>query len=221
MIESITLNSGLLSDLIKKPIITFKEGLNVIIGKNGCGKSLLLKTIADECYIDNYGASALTWKRDRYSRLSDTNLQWSGRDVFYLDNEYMQNFNNCVYHLNGFSLSNLEIHKMNLSAGQLNTYIQNELLTLKLDSFKETLHNYLSTNHNWELRKFVASKDFSGKATILLDELDSHLDLYQQKYFHTTFLPLLAMKFQVICVSHSVFALKHENIILLSEKIEY
>jgi len=66
------------------------------MGKNGCGKSLLLKTIADTCYIDNYGASALTWKRDRYSRLNDTTLQWSGRDVFYLDNEYIQNFHNCV-----------------------------------------------------------------------------------------------------------------------------
>ena len=42
MIESITLNSGLLSDLIKKPIIAFNDNLNVIIGKNGCGKSTLL-----------------------------------------------------------------------------------------------------------------------------------------------------------------------------------
>lgn len=95
------------------------------------------------------------------------------------------------------------------------------MLTLKLDNFKHKLENHLAEFHNWQLRDFVASKDFSGKATILLDELDSHLDLYQQKHFHTTFLPLLATKFQVICISHSVFALKHENIIWLSEKIEY
>jgi len=85
----------------------------------------------------------------------------------------------------------------------------------------QTLQNYLATNYNWQLRDFVASKDFSGKATILLDELDSHLDLEQQRYFHTVFLPLLATKFQVICISHSVFALKHKDIIWLSEKIEY
>lgn len=57
-----------------------------------------------------------------------------------------------------------------------------------------------------------------GKPTLLIDELDSGLDLINQ-YYYWKFLEDLSVKWQIIVVSHSIFAFKYNgNQLPLSKK---
>jgi len=64
-------------------------------------------------------------------------------------------------------------------------------------------------------------KGVCNKPTLILDEIDSQLDMTSQIRFHEEILPKLLKDFQVILVSHSIFATKHDNIIDLDGTLDF
>ena len=90
-----------------------------------------------------------------------------------------------------------------------------------------TIDNTWKKNQNYDSdfvtyikkRKEVWNGD-CNKPTLILDEIDSQLDMTNQIKFHEEILPKLLEKYQVILVSHSIFATKHENIIDLDGSLE-
>ena len=53
-----------------------------------------------------------------------------------------------------------------------------------------------------------------GKPTLLLDEVDKGLDFNNQFMLYTKILDILAEKYQIIAISHSIFSFqKHFNFI--------
>lgn len=249
MIKSIKIKTGLLSSLfhengvdMKNHKIKFNKDINFIVGKNGCGKSLLLNTISEYCLVDEVGASkysSLDYKRhctfnsdnrfkQRYTEdLSTIDLDWSGMQVFHLTSKYFTND-----HLNiGYEMGTgkrveelprfFKIWKQRLSTGQMNKLYQKAILDLDLKHCND-ICNRTESYEQFDWKRFidkVSNYDLPQKPILLLDEIDSHLDLYSQQKFINEYIPKLAEKFQVICISHSAYVLKSKNIIWLSDKI--
>ena len=57
---------------------------------------------------------------------------------------------------------------------------------------------------------WINTKPKDGKPTLLIDELDSGLDVLNQ-YYYWSYIQKLAESWQVIVVSHSIFAFKHKG----------
>lgn len=94
------------------------------------------------------------------------------------------------------------------SAGEKCIRLLNKLYDLH-DEYDEPLKN---VNDLWKgaddlFRDWISSYPKGGKPTLLIDELDSHLDLDNQKTYWD-YISCLTKKWQVIVVSHSVFAFK-------------
>ncbi len=92
MINNIKIKSGVLHDLLGKRDITFDPGMNILWGKNGSGKSLLLKTIGSYCFVEQVGGGG--WSQDsRYTfRYSDYDFEYKHKgkslsDVFEFDRD--------------------------------------------------------------------------------------------------------------------------------------
>jgi predicted ATP-dependent endonuclease of OLD family len=69
-------------------------------------------------------------------------------------------------------------------------------------------------------QEWITSFTKKGKPTLLIDELDNHLDLDNQKMYWD-YLGNLTKKWQVIVVSHSIFAFKQTNVNYISLNPEY
>jgi len=225
MINNITIESGVLANLIGKVKLEFTNSVNFIYGVNGKGKSLLMKTLAEFCMVDEIGASTHQWyglRKDRYSKLTSFKCDWSGDTVFYLDDNYCQD-----YHTNvGYEMSTGErikgwnyfkLSQAYTSNGGFDKVFIERLLELEIEDIDLSKS---SSHKRKELEREFSqySKTLGQKKTLLLDELDSHLSIPNQKWFFDEALPKLAEKYQVIVISHSVFALNtNYNIIALDE----
>ena len=254
MIEKVQIKSGILKKLLDNRTFQFTEGLNIIWSGNGKGKSLLLKTMAEYCFVSLTGGGGwskenIFFKFSEYSfnyesknkNLSDVyefnknskiDIDWSGDAVFYMHHDDMIDWTHIMgYEMAGSSwipgLGKIsdelkEEHGYHPSSGQQIKTITNMLnnitvpdLTIKKDdkSYDSDTVSYIKTR-----KKTFKGK--SNKPTLILDEVDSQLDMSNQIHFHETILPKLVEKFQVILVSHSVFALQHKHIIELDNSME-
>jgi len=232
MIQSIQINSGKLQELfpnIKE--INFTDKITYILGKNGCGKSLLVKTISEHCMIDDVGSSnIINYDKKRYKEISDITVNWDKNPVMFINHNYLFDwYTNMSYEMTtGARIPELKPYMRYMkgyqSSGQLILDIVMQLKGLHLKQLHEGYPHYWDNTYSRskyprleDLQKIVVTKP-----TLILDEIDSNLDLWNQKDFHEEILPQIAENFQVIVISHSYYAhTSKENKIYLSEKIEF
>ncbi len=253
MINKIIIKEGALKKVLGKKTIKFSPDVNVVWGKNGVGKSLILKTIANYNFIDLVGGGGWSKKskigfefsyydfkyKTKNKNLSDAyefdknskiDIDWSGCPSFYIHHDDMID----LTHIMGYEMSGSEwisgigkimdiIKEYNYhpSTGQLLSGIVRRLLELNPPNLLLESNNYSRS----DLKSYVEQRRevFVGtfKPTLLLDEVDSQLDLFNQIWFHKEVVPKLKEKFQIIMVSHSVFAaMYYKNIIDLDGSLE-
>lgn len=85
----------------------------------------------------------------------------------------------------------------------------------KLNKNYDPPMNSKQVNDSWLkadsiFQDWINSKPKDGKPTLLIDELDSGLDVLNQ-YYYWSYIQKLAEEWQVIVVSHSIFAFKHKG----------
>jgi hypothetical protein len=246
MIKSVKIKDGVLKKLIGKKEIKFNPGINVIWGRNGVGKSLLLKTIGSYCFVDQTGGggwsqSQIFFRWDRkwdtdykkinmsdvyeFNKDSKIDIDWDGIASFYMHHDDMIDDTHIIgYEMNGSKWINgigkimdnvVRKNNYHPSSGQQIKGITEMLLNVECPDLLD--EKYLRSNNCYDFKFYIEKRRefFKGesKPTLLLDELDSQLDLFNQIWFHEEVIPKLLEKFQIILVSHSIFATKYENII--------
>lgn len=224
-------------------IYEFNDDINIITGRNGSGKSVLLKLIKTACGIDDYSYPAMIepikllplfsgiektipeYIQDNIRNYDYPNIEidWDGNMVHYLtpklfnpndmflrmDSPYASIHKKELFQ----GIEILEKMTSNRSQGENVIQILLKLYNLSTD-FDEPLTNVNDTwikasniYQNW-LKSFPVEK---GKPTLLIDELDGNLDLDNQNIYWD-YIKHLTNKWQIIVVSHSIFAFKQKNV---------
>jgi ABC-type molybdenum transport system ATPase subunit/photorepair protein PhrA len=237
----------------KKPkTFEFSPNLNVITGRNGSGKSVLLKLLKyktgnlnhDEISPSMIHPLSISkgFGTDEYYSIDDkineklsgtlnfgypkVNIDWDGEIVnyivpsFFSSNNLWTNFDKITpkYYDDLYDGLEIILKKINnLSAGEdlINTIVR--LKNLPKDYHKPLTDN--EVNDVWVKASNVFQQWVDNvkinkgntKPTILIDELDKHLDLDNQMYYFE-FMRELSKEWQIILVSHSYFAFKLKNV---------
>ena len=105
-----------------------------------------------------------------------------------------------------------------ISSGQNVAYFINKLQALQVPDISK--RGYTNGNDVWQnygklLSDYVKPLPRNGKPTLLMDEPDKSLDYKSQNVFWDKIVDILSQKWQMIIVTHSVFALARtkDNII--------
>lgn len=216
---------------------TFGPGVTVLLGENMCGKTSLLSTMASYCCCPPSGgwsafvpplllgqSAASPSSYTPYPQCLDglyhdceAAVEWDGSPAFFYSADSCVNLGD-----NGSNDGVIGAGEgLNLlwtkpSSGGRHLYHFNKMLeTLSIDrDGTPNKHDnlYKQTNDNWRkaidmYRDFLKTKPRNGPPTIFMDEPERSVSLYNQVYFWTKILPLVAQDFQVIIATHSVFAL--------------
>jgi predicted ATP-dependent endonuclease of OLD family len=222
----------------------FVDGINVITGRNGSGKSVLLKIIKTNCGIEDnsyprmFSPMDLTEgffldkkltiqeviaKKLENSELPNSKIEWDGSMVHYLtpdffdpDDMFSRMDSPLPRGKELFSFGDVVMNMVNKnknSKGESCIQLLNKIYELHTD-YDPPLKN---VNEVWmeasnTFQEWIGSfSNEGGKPTLLIDELDSHLDLDNQKTYWD-YINLLTKKWQVIVVSHSIFSFKLDNV---------
>lgn len=251
MIKSITFYKGqkkftnkLYHHKNKDITFNFTDGLNIITGRNGSGKSVLLDMIRNNCGIISDNSYPVmpnpmhlhSWSDDKWISMSNyiknqfenndypnCDIVWDGSMVHYLtpdtfDSERMWNREmargeNFSHQISNDLFSGIEIlGKMisHNSKGESSIQVLNKIFNLSIEYQKQLTKK--DVNDVWVkasdiFHDWLNSMPRNEKPTLLIDELDSHLDLDNQKSYWN-YINYLTQKWQVIVVSHSIFALR-------------
>ena len=234
MIHSIKIKNtnSLLNKLWGEREFIFKD-INIIFGENGTGKSVLLDTIAKYVAIDARGwSSGLTPSRIKNHKnksyieaINDSSnygiidINWDGVACYLSDTS--RNTSNSVNNLmsgnNNEELSfseSLIMSKKGHSSGEQVRVMINRLVNLKVPDLKIPVNS--EANDTWKnagelLSNYVKNLPTNGKPTLLMDEPDKSLDFNSQAVFWNLILKELAKKYQLIIITHSVFALGNKD----------
>jgi predicted ATP-dependent endonuclease of OLD family len=251
MIESITLHQTIKPHFTnklyhnKKKDVTyeFTDGINIITGRNGSGKSVLLKIIKTLCGLKKDGTypsmpSPLDLKTSFFSDKNEWNtipeyiksnlgnkgypssdVVWDGAIIYYFTPDSFNPTDMWNGMVSRGSLpqkelfSGIEILEKIISTksqGESSIQILTKLYQLETTydlPLKNVNDMWLKASDIFQewLASFPKEK---SKPTLLIDELDEHLDLDNQKIYWD-FIGRLTKKWQVIVVSHSIFAFRH------------
>lgn len=245
MIKSIKVldNTSVVGKLWGDKKISFTDGINVIYGPNGVGKSVLLKQLAYYTFVSGKGWSrGITPKTEQFShesyfyrfdikeylekekknKLGKCELDWDGVATF-KSNGALVDANRIVAEimcgcdnkedLPFDKLKHMELN--NLSNGQRSLlYIENILnLTIPDLTIPVDPSGYFK-DYGKIVSNYVSTLPRDGKPTLLLDEIDNYLDFDNLYLFWKNVIPKLVKKYQVIIVTHNpMFLNERMNII--------
>lgn len=257
MIKSITIHKGKRGSFYnklyfkggqKERTIKFTDGVNIITGRNGSGKSILLKIIKYNCCITDNASYPRVVElskglvSDKYHTIPEyinnclknkslptSSIIWDGSMVHHLTPEWF-NPKDIWTRLD----SPLPQGKELLGTGDiLNEFLSKNSKGEKTIRLLNRLYN-LNTEYDepltdvndvWKnasnnFQNWLNSMPKNGKPTLLIDELDTNLDLDNQKKYWK-YINGLTKTWQVIVVSHSYFAFKEINVNHIPLNVKY
>lgn len=241
----------------KERTFNFKDGLNLIIGPNACGKSTLMQILAKRMSIMDDNVSQTISNIFQYvfdDRLINKYLQKTyeeilneGRIGYGYEVPTIMKYRNVIcYYLtrnsfnsrnvldsmmagircnssdfNGedmFSIANDMLNQEKYSNGEKSFRLLSKLMK-KTDSEqifdRETLKKtagfggisdeFADKMIEWQ----KIHSDSSAKPTLMLDEPEEGMDILNQFFFWQNVIPKLLERYQIILISHSVFAMKY------------
>lgn len=244
MIKSVTIKKdkdSVIYDCWGARTFKFTDGVNIIFGQNGCGKSVLMDTIARYLSIaDGRGwTTFLTphdvagWNFDKkikdYLGVIESNkkhgfikMDWDGVPAYKseVQRDEMQMLTNLMQGGAREELSLSEAIALKTSNGSSGEKVNHFLSRLLKMQTPDIAKFYGRGNDTWKfygemLPEYIKNLPRDGKPTLLMDEPDKSLDFATQRIFWEKFVDELSKKYQVIIVTHSVFALARigDNII--------
>jgi len=251
MIAEIKFNSGLLKKLMPEGKMNPGPDVTVLWGRNGVGKSVLLRTIADYCFVSTNGGGGWSqdrligfsfsrWRSDEIKDLSDVHefsdhsklgIDWSGQPVFYMRHDDMTNLGYIMCYGNSWMKGIGDIpktikkeHGYYASSGQKIKGVGKMLMNLTPPDLTIDTTWKKDQGYDTDFISYIKERQKrwarEGKPVLLLDEVDSQLDMANQIWFHEELIPELAKKYQIILASHSIFATRHKNIFDIDGSLE-
>ena len=236
MIHSVKIKgNSLLSKHWGNREFVFTEGINIIFGENGCGKSILIDTISKYVGIDKRGWSigldpsritGINYKFKSYINLIEANsklglidINWDGvacyksetqRDPMSMLSNIMQGGEKEEVSIN----EAMNLKKNKLSSGQGVVYFLGKLINLKIPDISKPIND--KKNDVWAklgsyFSDYVSTLPRDGKPTLILDEPDKSLDFGSQYTMWTQAINKLSEIYQIIVVTHSPFALLRDD----------
>ena len=236
MIKSISIGEGILQKFWGKNV-KFTDGINVIYGPNGSGKTMLLDTIGHYTFIKGKGWSKSVGLHDIgfHSSFYDFDiikalhekiktghciLNWEGVPVFKTQGILPREWSNWVVSKIMCGCPNEEdlsydglktLHKEHMSNGQAaNFYIENILNLVVPDLTKDKSESKWSRRYENLVSDYVMTLPRDGKPTILIDEIDGVLDFDNLHKFWNISIKELVKKFQIIIITHNPFFITGE-----------
>lgn len=237
MITKVKIGSGILTKINAIPTkLHFTDGVNIIYAPNGAGKTVLLKSIAHYFPVTpptpmNYpGVSQKSMTFENYLRtaLNPLSIDYDGGAVYYFGADNHQNLYGNFYSAmdgNGDLLNSIRDIVTKPSTGQLAIKFINNIAnlepTVNLDVINPKVNDMWQKTQA-EFVRYYKQFPSTGKPTVMLDEIETHIDPLRQLQFLSNVLQNLSDKFQVICVTHNPLALflKDCNIINCYTKAE-
>lgn len=219
--------------------LEFKPGLNILYGPNGCGKSTILKILADTMCATQGGLSVLT-----QNALSETVDIWGngkdkialevahdGQPVMFCDPRTTVGLSSGAFDDDFFEKGLVEVtERRKKSHGQASVARLGAVIGVlngKLEPPTQVKRNFAkgAVNSLWGkgidvVEARMQGQGAKGQFTILLDEPESNFSLrWQRNLWSMIADPLVAARLQVIVASHSLFALgiEHANYLDLVE----
>lgn len=240
MIKKIKIKSGypMKLEALKGKTFSFAEGLNILFGPNGCGKTTLLRLAGA------YSATKAGWshfvdpvisfddKKPGYPEVMDTlapgdaraDVDWDGTASFFMSPE--------TGDFPGASIDDapdglmdagdLMVEMMGRpSSGQsrlirLNRFLEGIKKGPLAPDLTKVPDKVNHVNDVWQrairgFADYVKELPRKGPPTVLLDEVDRSLSIPNQAVLWLDILPLVAKKYQVIAATHCPFALAHKE----------
>lgn len=235
MVKSIKILNGFLTQMPGfYPGIQFDfepDKVNVLLGKNGCGKSTMLKMIKAYCGIEKGGWSKISselalgaqcqshfpWVYRAYSpAFSDCIVDWDGVASFYNDgdikiDEWAWFSNNISLSEDGMTTESEQFQYLmdKPSSGQYRMIKLNKLLNMAKNP--PDLTQYVSSHPTQRAESdYIRTLPRNGKPTLILDEPERALSLPKQVELYKL-LADLTKEYQIIIATHSPFVLFQDN----------
>lgn len=245
MIKKAQVLKGFAAELpsLKNRMFQFTEGLNVLFGSNGCGKSTLMKCMKAYCCLQHGGWSSIS----DYNKLGaggvgnfpfvyraftptgecDTHVEWDGTATFYNDSDMRIDdmswfFNKDILKQEGLTTEEEQMDYVakRPSSGQTRIKKLNKIFNIAKNppEFTKTTPN----NNRFEHMEvaYVNSLPRNGKVTILLDEPEKSLSIPKQIELFK-FLKEFQNDLQIVISTHSPFILFEDNINIIEMEDGY
>ena len=231
MIKSINIGDGLLQKFWGKKL-TFTEGINVVYGPNGSGKTMLLDTLGHYTFIQGKGWSKEVSFMDvgfhsslynfdiiaalhTKSKYGNCILNWDGVPVFKTQGILPKEWSSWVVSKIMCGCPNEEdlsydklknIHKEHMSNGITAKYYINNMLEMEVPDLT-LLKSEAKYSREYKnlVADYVSTLPMNGKPTLLIDEIDGVLDFDNLFEFWNTSILELVKKYQIIIITHNPF----------------
>jgi predicted ATPase len=230
MIKSVQIINGfptVLPDVGRKEFTFEADGIQVLFGPNGCGKSTLIKTMKAYCGIKTGGWSRISDDGMLGAKSAgqfpyvyrhytpgpfDAKVVWDGTPTFYNDGDIkVEQFG---WFIKNEALSDdgitTEAEQMDLLAKKPSS---GQHRVAKISKMLKVIKSppHLLQDMSRPEAQYIAKLPRNGKPTLLLDEPERALSLPKQKELFEKILVPLSQTYQVIVATHSPFVLFNDN----------